>query len=90
MSAGLQETPSGNRLTIGFFGRTNSGKSSLINALTGQAVSLVSAVSGTTTDPVEKATEFYPLGACRLIDTAGFGDETELGALRQARWIKQI
>ena len=87
MSAGLQETPSGNRLTIGFFGRTNSGKSSLINALTGQAVSLVSAVSGTTTDPVEKATEFYPLGACRLIDTAGFGDETELGALRQARTL---
>ncbi len=87
MSAGLQETPSGNRLTIGFFGRTNSGKSSLINALTGQAVSLVTAVSGTTTDPVEKATEFYPLGACRLIDTAGFGDETELGALRQARTL---
>ncbi len=81
----LAETPSSMRLAIGFFGRTNSGKSSLINALAGQDVSLVSSVSGTTTDPVAKPIEIYPLGPCTLYDTAGFGDESELGAVRMKR-----
>ncbi len=81
----LNQTPSALRLTIGVFGRTNSGKSSLINALAGQEVSLVSAVSGTTTDPVAKPIEIYPLGPCVLLDTAGFGDESELGAVRIKR-----
>ncbi len=83
----LSETPSSMRLAIGFFGRTNSGKSSLINALAGQEVSLVSAVSGTTTDPVAKPIEIYPLGPCVLYDTAGFGDESELGAARMKRTV---
>ncbi len=83
--AEIFEAPSGSRLRIAFFGRTNSGKSSIINALTGQTVSLVSEVSGTTTDPVNKAMEIYPLGPCLLTDTAGFSDETELGAKRQEK-----
>lgn len=90
MAAELSQTPSGNRLTIGFFGRTNSGKSSLVNALSGQEVSLVSPVEGTTTDPVYKAIEIYPLGACQFIDTAGFGDMTELGTMRQARTLEAM
>ncbi|MBQ4518711.1 MAG: [Clostridia bacterium] len=81
----LTETPSSMRMAIGFFGRTNSGKSSLINAVAGQEVSLVSSVSGTTTDPVAKPIEIYPLGPCVLYDTAGFGDESELGAVRMKR-----
>lgn len=83
----LSDTPSALRLTIGFFGRTNSGKSSLINAISGQEVSLVSPVSGTTTDPVSKPIEIYPLGPCILLDTAGFGDVTELGRLRMERTL---
>lgn len=83
--AELFATPSGNRLKISFFGRTNSGKSSVINALSGQNVSLVSSTHGTTTDPVNKAMEIYPLGACILTDTAGFNDKTELGSLREKR-----
>lgn len=79
---GFNQTPQANRLHIAFFGRTNSGKSSLINALTGQEVALVSEMRGTTTDPVFKAMEIQPLGACVFIDTAGFGDTTALGALR--------
>lgn len=78
----LNETPSANRLHIGIFGKTNSGKSSFINALTGQEVSIVANVSGTTTDPVYKAMEINPLGPCVIIDTAGFNDETELGKVR--------
>lgn len=78
----LNETPSGVRLHIGVFGRTNSGKSSFVNALTGQQVSIVSNVAGTTTDPVSKPMEINPLGACVLIDTAGFDDESELGKSR--------
>lgn len=78
----LQQTPSANRLHIGVFGKTNSGKSSLINAFTGQQVSIVSDISGTTTDVVTKAMEIHPLGPCVLMDTAGFDDETELGELR--------
>lgn len=83
----LSDTPSSLRLTIGFFGRTNSGKSSLINAIAGQEVSLVSPISGTTTDPVSKPIELYPLGPCILLDTAGTGDDTELGALRMSRTL---
>lgn len=70
------------RLRIGFFGRRNAGKSSLVNAIAGQAVSIVSDVPGTTTDPVRKAIELPDLGACVLIDTAGMDDAGELGSLR--------
>ena len=80
--AGLNETPSGNRLHIGVFGKTNSGKSSFINRFSGQNISIVADVAGTATDPVYKAMEVYPLGPCTLIDTAGFNDETELGEER--------
>ena len=80
--AGLNETPSGNRLHIGVFGKTNSGKSSFINRFSGQNISIVANVVGTTTDPVYKAMEVYPLGPCTLIDTAGFDDATELGEER--------
>lgn len=83
--AELFEAPSGMRLKIAFFGRTNSGKSSVINALFGQKISLVSDVKGTTTDPVNKAMEIYPLGPCLLTDTAGFSDNTELGKKREER-----
>ena len=69
--AGLNETPSGDRVRLAFFGRRNAGKSSLINALTGQEVAIVSDVPGTTTDPVSKAMEILPLGPCLLTDTAG-------------------
>lgn len=82
MAVTLNETPSGNRLHIGIFGKTNSGKSSFINAFSGQKVSIVADVAGTTTDPVYKPMEIYPLGPCVLIDTAGFADDGELGALR--------
>ena len=82
MSNNLYETPSANRLHIGFFGKRNSGKSSLINAFTGQGVSIVSDVAGTTTDPVYKPMELNGIGACVLIDTAGFDDEGELGKIR--------
>jgi [FeFe] hydrogenase H-cluster maturation GTPase HydF len=78
----LQETPRANRLHIGIFGRRNSGKSSLINAVTNQQVALVSDTPGTTTDPVYKSMEMYPVGPVVIIDTAGFDDEGELGKLR--------
>ncbi len=78
----LNETPSSNRLHIGVFGKTNSGKSSFINAFTGQEVSIVADVAGTTTDLVYKAMEIHPLGACTIIDTAGFDDESILGVQR--------
>ena len=79
---GLNSTPSSERIHIGFFGRTNSGKSSLINAITNQNLSIVSEIEGTTTDPVHKAMEILPLGPVTLIDTPGFDDESELGLLR--------
>lgn len=82
MSKTLNETPNANRLHIGFFGKRNSGKSSLINAFTGQGVSIVSDVAGTTTDPVYKAMEINGIGACVLIDTAGFDDIGPLGEIR--------
>ena len=78
----LNETTSGERLHIAFFGRRNAGKSSLVNALTGQQLSVVSDVAGTTTDPVKKAMELLPLGPVMIWDTAGFDDEGDLGALR--------
>lgn len=78
----LNDTTRGNRLHIGLFGRRNAGKSSLINALTGQAVATVSDVPGTTTDPVYKAMELYGIGPVVFIDTAGFDDEGALGKLR--------
>ena len=78
----LNDTPSANRLHIGFFGKRNSGKSSLMNAFTGQEVSIVSDIAGTTTDVVKKAMEIHGLGACVLLDTAGFDDVGELGEIR--------
>ena len=78
----LNDTPAGNRLHIGFFGRRNSGKSTLVNALAGQQITIVSDVPGTTTDPVYKAMELKGLGPVELIDTAGFDDGGELGRLR--------
>ncbi|MBR4027006.1 MAG: [Lachnospiraceae bacterium] len=80
--ASMQETPSANRLHIGVFGKTNSGKSSFLNAFCGQEVSIVSDIAGTTTDTVTKAMEISPLGACVFMDTAGFDDMTELGEKR--------
>ena len=79
---GLNDTPSGERITIGFFGCRNAGKSSLVNAVTGQDLSVVSNVKGTTTDPVKKAMELLPLGPVMIIDTPGYDDEGELGAMR--------
>ncbi len=76
------ETPNADRLHIGFFGKRNSGKSSLLNALTGQSVSIVSEVPGTTTDPVYKAIEIHGLGPCVFMDTAGFDDAGDLGEIR--------
>ncbi len=81
----MYQTPASNRLHIGIFGRRNTGKSSLINSLTGQEVAIVSAVAGTTTDPVYKAMEILPIGPCMLIDTAGIDDEGLLGAERVKR-----
>ena len=78
----LNEAPRASRLHIGIFGRTNSGKSSLVNALTGQQAALVSEQEGTTTDPVYKAMEIHGLGPCVFIDTAGFDDTGALGKLR--------
>ena len=81
----LNATPSGSRLHIGFFGLRNAGKSSLVNAVTGQNLSLVSDVKGTTTDPVKKAMELLPLGPVVIIDTPGLDDEGELGKMRVQR-----
>ena len=82
---GLNETPSANRIHIGFFGRRNAGKSSLVNAVTGQDMAIVSEVKGTTTDPVYKAMELLPLGPVLIIDTPGIDDEGMLGELRVRR-----
>ena len=78
----LNSTPSGDRVHIGFFGRRNAGKSSVVNAVTGQDLAVVSDVKGTTTDPVSKAMELLPLGPVMIIDTPGFDDEGALGQLR--------
>ena len=86
---GLNETPSGERVHIGFFGRRNAGKSSLVNAVTGQELAVVSDTRGTTTDPVSKAMELLPIGPVVIIDTPGFDDEGALGELR-IRKTRQI
>ncbi|MBO5387796.1 MAG: 50S ribosome-binding GTPase, partial [Lachnospiraceae bacterium] len=85
----LNSTPQANRIHIGFFGRRNAGKSSVVNAVTGQELSVVSDVKGTTTDPVTKAMELLPMGPVLIIDTPGFDDEGSLGELRVKR-TKQI
>jgi len=82
MAGTLNDTPGSNRLHIGVFGKTNSGKSSFINAFTHQEVSIVADIAGTTTDPVYKPIEISPLGPCVIIDTAGFDDTSELGERR--------
>ena len=84
--ATLNETPSANRLHIGIYGKTNSGKSSLINALTNQEVSIVADVEGTTTDPVYKPMEIHPLGACVLIERQV---SMTRASLAQGVWKKQ-
>ena len=88
-SMSLNDTPSGERIHIGFFGRRNAGKSSVVNAVTGQDLAVVSQVEGTTTDPVKKAMELLPLGPVVIIDTPGFDDEGMLGELR-VRKTRQI
>lgn len=86
----LNSTPSANRIHIGFFGRRNAGKSSLMNAVTGQELALVSDVAGTTTDPVYKAMELLPLGPVMLIDTAGIDDIGELGGMRVRKTLRTL
>ena len=88
--AELNETPSGNRIRIAFFGRRNAGKSTLVNALTGQEIAIVSDVAGTTTDPVSKAMEILPLGPCLITDTAGLDDEGALGEERVRRTLEVL
>lgn len=85
----MNDTPSANRLHIGFFGRRNAGKSSVVNAITNQELSVVSETKGTTTDPVTKAMELLPLGPVLIIDTPGYDDEGTLGALRVKK-TKQV
>ncbi|MBC7345619.1 MAG: 50S ribosome-binding GTPase, partial [Clostridia bacterium] len=84
----LNATPRGERLHISLFGRRNAGKSSIINALTGQEIAIVSDVPGTTTDPVHKAMELLPLGPVMFVDTAGLDDTGALGELRVERSLE--
>ena len=86
---GMNETPSADRVHIGFFGRRNAGKSSVVNAVTGQELAVVSDTKGTTTDPVYKSMELLPIGPVMIIDTPGFDDEGALGELR-VRKTKQV
>jgi len=86
----MNETPNANRKHIAIFGKINSGKSSLLNSIVGQEISLVSSVKGTTTDPVSKAMELIPFGPVVFIDTAGLNDTTELGELRTKRTLKVL
>ena len=86
----MNETPNSNRTHIAIFGRRNAGKSSIINAIANQDVAIVSDTAGTTTDPVKKAMEINTLGACTIVDTAGFDDEGELGLLRIKRTKKAM
>ncbi|MGI6730779.1 MAG: [FeFe] hydrogenase H-cluster maturation GTPase HydF [Anaerovoracaceae bacterium] len=86
---GMNNTPSADRVHIGFFGRRNAGKSSIVNAFTGQDLALISDMKGTTTDPVYKAMELLPMGPVVIIDTPGFDDEGKLGMLRVQR-TKQV
>ncbi|MGN0313044.1 MAG: [FeFe] hydrogenase H-cluster maturation GTPase HydF [Lachnospiraceae bacterium] len=87
---GLNDAPSSIRVQIGLFGRTNAGKSSLINALTGQDLAVVSKVKGTTTDPVSKAMELLPIGPVVMVDTPGLDDEGELGSLRIEKSLQAL
>lgn len=87
---GLNDTPRANRIHIGFFGRRNSGKSSLVNAITGQDLAVVSDIKGTTTDPVYKAMELLPLGPVVIIDTPGIDDEGALGELRVKKSLQVL
>lgn len=86
----MTKAPTSQRMHIGFFGRRNAGKSSLLNALSGQQAALVSPVPGTTTDPVQRPMELHPLGPVVLIDTAGLDDEGELGTMRVARSLEML
>lgn len=86
----LQDTPRAERLHIGLFGKRNSGKSALLNALTNQEVAVVSSVAGTTTDPVYKSMELHEIGPCVFIDTAGFDDEGKLGNLRIEQTLRAV
>lgn len=86
----LQDTPRAERLHIGLFGKRNSGKSALLNALTNQEVAVVSSVAGTTTDPVYKSMELHGIGPCVFIDTAGFDDEGKLGNLRIEQTLRAV
>lgn len=86
---GLNQTPSSERIHIGFFGRRNAGKSSVVNAVTGQTLAVVSEIKGTTTDPVQKSMELLPIGPVMIIDTPGIDDEGALGELRIER-TKQV
>ena len=88
--AELNETPRGNRIHIAFFGLRNAGKSTLVNAFTGQPIAIVSDVAGTTTDPVSKAMEILPLGPCLITDTAGLDDEGKLGKVRVEKSLKVL
>jgi len=88
--AELNETPRGNRIHIAFFGLRNAGKSTLVNAFTGQRLAIVSDVPGTTTDPVSKAMEILPLGPCLVTDTAGLDDEGALGKMRVEKTLKVL
>ena len=87
---GLNDTPIANRVHISFFGKRNAGKSSVVNAVTGQDLAIVSDIKGTTTDPVFKAMEILPIGPVVLIDTAGFDDEGTLGDLRVQKTLEVI
>ncbi len=86
----MNNTPNANRKHIAIYGKTNSGKSSLLNAIIGQEISIVSNLEGTTTDPVKKAIELIPYGPVLFIDTAGLADESELGSLRIERTLKTL
>ncbi|MBQ3054969.1 MAG: [Oscillospiraceae bacterium] len=86
----LQNTPRGERLHIAVYGKRNSGKSTLINAITGQEIAITSPVAGTTADPVYQAMEVHPIGPCVFIDTAGFDDEGDLGKLRVAKTVETL
>ncbi|MBR4318813.1 MAG: [Oscillospiraceae bacterium] len=90
MSTNLNSVPSGERIQIAFFGKRNAGKSSVVNAVTNQQLSVVSEVKGTTTDPVYKAMELLPLGAVMIVDTAGLDDSGELGQLRVEKSLQVL